>query len=217
MIRLQAWRAGGLASLPPAADADADAAPLRLHAVLCGYGQVGRLVARALERRGFTYVVISGQRAEVEALRARGIAALLGEASNVELLERAHVEHARVVIVASSDPHLSHLIVERAKGLNPAIDFVVRTQSDEETAQLRAISPKVQAVHGQRELAVQIARYSLRRFGVNAAEAEAVAQGLRGRPLAPVVSPQSETAWAGLTRRLRGLARRPPDRPASEP
>ena len=170
------------------ADPDADGAtpsPLRLHAVLCGYGQVGRLVARALERRGFTYVVISQQRAEVEALRARGIAALLGEASNIELLERAHVEHARVVIVASSDPHLNHLIVERAKAINPSVDFVVRTGSDEETAQLRAISPKVQTVLGQRELAVQIARYSLRRFGVNAAEAEAIAQGLRGRPIAP--------------------------------
>ena len=194
------------------ADADGrDETPLRLHAVLCGYGQVGRLVARALERRGFTYVVISQQRAEVEALRARGVAALLGEASNVELLERAHVEHARVVIVASSDPHLNHLIVERAKALNPSVDFVVRTGSDEETAQLRAISPKVQTVLGQRELAVQIARYSLRRFGVNAAEAEAIAQGLRGRPIAPVATPHDESTWAGLRRRVRGLVGRPPE------
>src|SRR5207344_3139790 len=106
------WRAGDLADLPIPTQTDIDGratTALRLHAVLCGYGQVGRLVARALERRGFTYVVISQQRAEVEALRARGVAALLGEASNIEMLERAHVEHARVVIVASSDPHLNHL------------------------------------------------------------------------------------------------------------
>ena len=206
MTRLLARRAGELAYLP-AERGDADD-PLRLHAVLCGYGQVGRLVARALERRGFTYVVISEQRAEVEALRASGIAALFGEASNIELLEQAHVEHARVVIVASSDPHLTHLIVERSKALNPALDFVVRTQSDEETAQLRQVSPKVQAVHGQRELAVQMARYSLRRFGVNAAEAEQIAQGLRGRPVAAIAPPRA--ASGGLTRRLRGLGRRPP-------
>jgi CPA2 family monovalent cation:H+ antiporter-2 len=209
MIRLQRWRAGDLAQLP-AADGgtdEAEARPLRLHAVLCGYGQVGRLVARALERRGFTYVVISQQRAEVEALRARGVAALLGEATTIELLERAHVEHARVVIVASGDPHLSHLVVERAKAINPSVDFVVRTGSDEETAQLRAISPKVQAVHSQRELAVQMARYSLRRFGVNANEAEQIAQGLRGRPLAPV-APPAPSGIASLTRQVRGLVRR---------
>jgi hypothetical protein len=34
-----------------------------------------------------------------------------------------------------------------------------------------------------------MARYSLRRFGVNAAEAEAIAQGLRGRPFAPPTPP----------------------------
>ena len=73
----------------PPASRPSDEAPLRLHAILCGYGQVGRLVARALDRRGFTYVVISQQRTEVEALRARGIQALFGEASNIELLERA--------------------------------------------------------------------------------------------------------------------------------
>ena len=51
-------RAGGPATLPHLPPTDDDA-PLRLHAILCGYGQVGRLVARALDRRGFTYVVIS--------------------------------------------------------------------------------------------------------------------------------------------------------------
>jgi CPA2 family monovalent cation:H+ antiporter-2 len=204
MTRLLGWRAGDLAELPPSDDG----APLRLHAILCGYGQVGRLVARALDRRGFTYIVISQQRTEVEALRARGIQALFGEGSNIELLERADVEHARLVIVASSDPHVSPLIVERAKALNPALDFVVRTQSDEETAQLRAISPKVQAVHGQRELAVQMARYSLRRFGVDSVEAEAIAQGLRGRPVSAVLAPATPSGHGGLGGRLRSISQR---------
>ena len=184
-------RAGSLAQpLAPAAGQEG----VRLHAILCGYGQVGRMIGRALERRGFTFVVISQQRGEVEQLRARGIEALYGEASNVELLERAHVETARVVIVAGSDPRATLLIVERAKALNPSVDFVVRTQSDEEIAQLRTLSSRVQAVHGQRELAVQMARYSLRRFGLNAAEAEAVAQGLRGRP-GPTVAPPAAPSW----------------------
>jgi monovalent cation:H+ antiporter-2, CPA2 family len=207
VTRLLEWRAGDLAHLEPVA---ADG-PLRLHAILCGYGQVGRLVARALDRRGFTYVVITQQRAEVEALRARGIEALFGEASNIELLQRAHVEHARLVIVASSDPHVSPLIVERAKALNPALDFVVRTHGDEETAQLRAISPKVQAVHGQRELAVQMARYSLRRFGVNAVEAEAIAQGLRGRPVSAVLA-RPPSRWSRFRVRRADLGRPSTDR-----
>jgi hypothetical protein len=71
---------------------------------------------------------------------------------------------------------------------------------------LRALGGKVQAVHGERELAVQMARYALRRFGVSGTEAEAIAQGLRGRA---VVMPEPSTgrisealgrAWS----RLRG-------------
>ena len=206
LTRLLERQAGDLAHLDPVPDEG----PLRLHAILCGYGQVGRMIAGALDRRGFTYVVITQQRGEVERLRARGVAALYGEASNVELLERAHVDSARVVIVASSDPHVTHLIVDRAKALNPSVDFVVRTHSDEEISQLRALSPKVQAVQGQRELAVQMARYSLRRFGVNAAEAEAVAQGLRGRPAIAVEPKGPPSRWEVIRGRVRDLRMRLP-------
>jgi CPA2 family monovalent cation:H+ antiporter-2 len=201
--RLNGWqerRAGSLAVLDPGPDQS----PFRLHAILCGYGQVGRMVGGALERRGFTYVVITQQRGEVERLRARGIAALYGEASSRELLERAHVDSARVVIIAGSDPHVTHLIVDRAREINPSVDFVVRTQSDDETASLRALSSRVQAVHSQRELAVQMARYSLRRFGINATEAEAIAQGLRRRPASETTPVPRVSRWT----RLRDGARR---------
>ena len=154
---------------------------LRLHAIISGYGRVGRLIGPALERRGFRYVVITQQRREVDRLRARGIPAIFGDAANAEVLKMAQIDRARLVIVATSDPNETRLIVERAQALHPGMDFVVRTHSDTEAAHLRTMGGKVQAVHGERELAVQMARYALRRFGVSATEAEAIAQGLRGR------------------------------------
>ena len=69
---------------------------LRLHAILCGYGRVGRMIGPALERRGFRYVVITQQRNEVDALRARGIPAIFGDAANPEVLEMAQIGHARL-------------------------------------------------------------------------------------------------------------------------
>jgi len=155
---------------------------LRQHAVVCGYGHVGRLIGPALERRGFRYVVITLQRDEVDRLRARGIPAIYGDAAQPEVMDQVHVERARLVVIATSDPHETRRIVERVRERSATVDLVVRTHSDTEAARLRAIAPKVQAVHGERELAVQMARYSLRRFGVSAAEAEQIAQGLRVRP-----------------------------------
>jgi CPA2 family monovalent cation:H+ antiporter-2 len=176
---------------------------LRRHAILCGYGRVGRLIGPALERRGFQYVVITQQRDEVDALRARGIPAVFGDASNDEVLHLAHIDRARLLIVATSDAHETRLIVDRARSMAPTIDFVVRTHSDTEAAQLRALSPRVQAVHGERELAVQMARYALRRFGVSGTEAESIAQGLRGRAVAaPAGGRRTRPGW-----RTRILAR----------
>ena len=196
-------RAGELARLEPD-----EQQTLRLHAIVCGYGRVGRLIGPALERRGFRYVVITQERDEVDRLRARGVSAIFGDAANPVVLKMAGIESARLVVVAVSDAHETRLIVERARELEPNIDVVVRTHSDAEAARLRALGGKVQAVHGERELAVQMARYALRRFGVSATEAEAIAQGLRGRQVA-VAAPARRPLLAGVLDRV--LGRSQPD------
>jgi monovalent cation:H+ antiporter-2, CPA2 family len=191
-------RAGELGRITPD-----EGATLRLHAIVCGYGRVGRLLGPAFERRGFRYVVITQQRDEVDRLRAGGVTAIYGDAGNATVLEMAGIAHARLVVVATSDPHETRLIVERVRELNAGVDVVARTHSDSEAAHLRSLGGKVQAVHGERELAVQMARYSLRRFGISTAEAEAIAQGLRGRPVA-LPATQRRPLLAGLRDRLRG-------------
>jgi CPA2 family monovalent cation:H+ antiporter-2 len=197
-------RAGELGRIAP----DEQAA-LRLHAIVCGYGRVGRLLGPAFERRGFRYVVITQQRDEVDRLRAGGVTAIYGDAANPVVLEMAGIASARLVVVATSDPHETRLIVERVRELNAGVDLVVRTHSDAEAAHLRSLGAKVQAVHGERELAVQMARYALRRFGISSTEAEAIAQGLRGRPVA-LAQAARRPPLADLVSRLRGRSSGPP-------
>lgn len=122
---------------------------------------------------------MSDDRREVERLRVADVPAVYGDAANAELLRAAHVEAARVVIVAISDPQAARLIVDRARELAPRVPLVVRTHSGTEAAHLGTLGSMVQAVHAEREVAIQITRFSLRRFGISGAEAEAIAQGLR--------------------------------------
>jgi CPA2 family monovalent cation:H+ antiporter-2 len=197
-------RAGDVARVAPE-----EQATMRLHAIVCGYGRVGRLLGPAFERRGFRYVVITQQRDEVDRLRAGGVTAIYGDAANRDVLEMAGIANARLVVVATSDPHETRLIVERVRELNAGVDLVVRTHSDAEAAHLRSLGGKVQAVHGERELAVQMARYALRRFGISTTEAEAIAQGLRGRPVA-VAQAARRPLLADLVGRLRGGSSGPP-------
>jgi CPA2 family monovalent cation:H+ antiporter-2 len=198
------WRAGELGQVGPE-----EQATLRLHAIVCGYGRVGRLLGPAFERRGFRYVVVTQQRDEVDRLRSGGVTAIYGDAANPVVLDMAGIAHARLVVVATSDPHETRLIVERVRERNATVDLVVRTHSDGEAAHLRSLGGKVQAVHGERELAVQMARYALRRFGISATEAEAIAQGLRGRPIA-LPATARRPLLAGLADRARGRSSGPP-------
>jgi CPA2 family monovalent cation:H+ antiporter-2 len=197
-------RAGESARLAPA-----ERETLRQHAIICGYGRVGRLIGPALERRGFRYVVITQQRDEVDRLRGQGVTAVYGDAANPEVLRMAGIDGARLVVVVTTEPNETRLIVERARSLNPNVDLVVRTHSDAEAAHLRSLGAKVQAIHGERELAVQMARYALRRFGVSGTEAEAIAQGLRGRAVAVAerqprgIADTVSRTWARTVARIR--------------
>jgi CPA2 family monovalent cation:H+ antiporter-2 len=191
-------RSWDLAELPTAADGE----PLRRHAILAGYGRVGRTIATMFDRRGYHYVVISLDRRHIEELRTRGIPAIYGDAARPELLEQAGVKLARMLIVAIGEGHTTRLAVERARSANPTIDLIVRTHSDAEAARLRGIGGSVQAIHAERELAVQMARYSLRRFGVSGPEAEAIAQGLRGRGAIAPEPPRPPSRLRALQARL---------------
>jgi CPA2 family monovalent cation:H+ antiporter-2 len=170
-------RPGELAALP-----QTDAAPgPRGHAVVVGSGRVGRLVIGALTRRDFPFVVISQERHDVEALRDQGRAAVFGDAANEEILAAAHIDAARVLVLAIPDEHAERLIVERARAVNPRVALVVRTHGSRALDELVTLEGSVQVIQGEVELGAQMARYTLRRFGVSSVEAEAIAQGLRSR------------------------------------
>jgi CPA2 family monovalent cation:H+ antiporter-2 len=174
--RLERW-------LPPGRLGTLDRAarqPLRGHAVLCGYGRVGRVIAATLRQRRLPFVVIEQDPRRVRRLRAEGIAALLGNAANPLLLQQTNLEQARVLIVAVPDPIATRQIVDHARLRNPDLDIVARTHSTAEAAFLlqRGVS---EVVHGELELALEMTRHTLRRFGVGALEALTLVQGLRER------------------------------------
>jgi monovalent cation:H+ antiporter-2, CPA2 family len=169
-------RAGGLAELTPTADQP----EFRNHAVICGYGRVGQIIGEILERRGFRYIVIDQDRRLIEDLRARGIPALYGSAANPVLLEHVNLDRARVLVVALSDPPVTRQIIAHARRINPRLNIVVRTHSEQEWEHLQA-GRASEAVLGERELALEMARYTLRRFGISILEVQAIIESLRAQ------------------------------------
>jgi CPA2 family monovalent cation:H+ antiporter-2 len=160
--------------------AEAEHGPLRAHAVLCGYGRVGRVIGEALQRRRFPFLVIEQDPSLVRELQERDVPVVLGYADMPAVLERARLERARVLIVAVPDPISSRRIVDEAHRINPRLSIVVRTHRAEEQRRL-AERGATEAVLGELELALEMTRFTMQRFGVGSLEVQAILQGLRAR------------------------------------
>jgi len=162
--------AGELAELPPVVH-EGD---LQDHVVLIGYGRVGAPVADELRRHGIPHVIIEQSRETAESLRERDLPVIYGDAARPEVLGVAHLERARLVVVAAPDAYQARAILALARKLNPSVEVVVRTHSDAERAFLEKNGAE-RALVGERELAVSLTREALSRFGV-AFDMEQVAQ-----------------------------------------
>ena len=138
------------------------------HVTIVGYGRVGRRIADALQAQGIPFVVAEQNREAVERLRARNIPAVSGDAADPAVLIQAHVARASMLVIATPDTVGVRRMVEVAKMLNPNIDIVVRTHSDEEAELLR--KERVGKVFmGEHELALGMISHVLDRMEARAA------------------------------------------------
>ena len=153
--------AGDLAELPPGMDTE----QLRDHAVIIGHGRVGGPIAEELTRHEVPHLIVEASRDVAERLREAGLPVIYGDATRPEVLADAHLERARLLVVAAPDAYQARAILELARRVNPDLQIIARTQSDAERAWLeeRGVA---QALVGERELAVSLTRAALRRFGV---------------------------------------------------
>jgi monovalent cation:H+ antiporter-2, CPA2 family len=132
--------------------------------VIVGYGRVGRRIAEALEERGISYVVAEENREIVERLRDRGVHAVTGDASDPAVLIQAHVARAGMLVIATPDTVHVRRMVDVARRLNPKIEIVLRTHSDEEMKLLRDENAGT-VFMGEQELARAMAGHVLERMG----------------------------------------------------
>jgi CPA2 family monovalent cation:H+ antiporter-2 len=140
------------------------------HAVIVGHGRVGEAVTGVLDRERLPYVVVERDRSIVDALRARGVAVVAGDATHAGVLGAAGLQRARLLVVATPDSFQARRALELARELQPTIDSVIRTHSAQEFRYLRE-QHVGRVVMGEHELARAMLEYALRAFGVPPARA----------------------------------------------
>jgi CPA2 family monovalent cation:H+ antiporter-2 len=141
---------------------------------------VGRLVGAALERRGFPYLVIEVDPRICRDLRDRGIPVIQGLSENPRNLARAELSRGTVAVVTVPDPFALQQTVHYLRRDHPRLPIIARARTAAERALLQREGVG-EIVVAETEVALEMARYTLGRVGVSAAETAAIVQGLRRR------------------------------------
>lgn len=98
------------------------------HVVVVGYGLNGRNIARALRAAAIRYVILEQNGELVRRARERGESVLFGDGTRPEVLRRAGVERARVLVFAIAVASDERRGVAVARALNPRLRIIVRTR-----------------------------------------------------------------------------------------
>jgi voltage-gated potassium channel len=129
-------------------------AELAGHAIVCGYGRMGRLVCSEFSNLGMPFVIIDQQAAVLADFRDSHGMALQGDATDDHVLRRAGVERAKVLVTVAASDAANLYITMSARLLNEKLFIVARSEEAEAEPKLmraganRVVSPYV--IGGQR-------------------------------------------------------------------
>lgn len=108
----------------------------REHVIMCGFGRVGRNLARVLESQGFEYLAMDLDPVNVRAAREAGEPVFWGDSADEELLRNLGVDVATVIIITFADPAVAIGVVRAVRRLRSDVPVLVRTQDDSRLADL---------------------------------------------------------------------------------
>jgi CPA2 family monovalent cation:H+ antiporter-2 len=98
------------------------------HVIIVGYGINGRNLSRVLKNQEIRHLVVETNPFTVRSEARKGHRILFGDASKPEVLEHAHVDSARILVVAISDAAASRRVAALARQMNPSLHIIVRTR-----------------------------------------------------------------------------------------
>jgi CPA2 family monovalent cation:H+ antiporter-2 len=149
------------------------------HVIIIGYGTNGKNLAKVLKKLKIAHIVIETNPFTVGAEKKKGEQIIFGDASKPEVLGHAHIERARIIVVAISDAAASRHIAALARQLNPTIHVIVRTRYILEVEPLLKLGVN-EVIPEEFETSVEILARVLRNFLVPQSDIERFIAEVRG-------------------------------------
>lgn len=99
---------------------------LKNHAVICGYGRIGRMIASQLVAGGIPFVIVDQSAERVAEAREDGYLTLQGEATDEVVLRAAGISRARVLATVLPNDAANVFITLSARNMSPQVQIIAR-------------------------------------------------------------------------------------------
>jgi len=128
IIQAAPWFTRRLPALPEQLDDQTGKCGLKGHTIIAGFGLNGRNLARTLKATHIPYVVLEVNADTIRKARNEGEQIIYGDITRLDVLMRAGVDCAKIIVFAISDYEATRIAVKLARQANPAIFILIRTR-----------------------------------------------------------------------------------------
>ncbi|MCW7471503.1 monovalent cation:proton antiporter-2 (CPA2) family protein [Leptospira kanakyensis] len=139
--------------------------------IICGFGRFGNMVGRFLRSNGVGITILDYDADRVEMLGRFGFKVFFGDATRLELLENAGLEHAKILVAALDHPEKQKELIRNVKHHYPNIQIVARAGDREEAYELKEMGLDL-IYRETRETAVKLGGDVLKILGTRSYAAE---------------------------------------------
>jgi glutathione-regulated potassium-efflux system ancillary protein KefC/glutathione-regulated potassium-efflux system protein KefB len=140
--------------------------------VIAGFGRFGQVIGRILAMRKIPFTALEASPSQVDFVRRYGNKVYYGDAGRLDLLRSAHVDRARVFVLALDDIEVSVKIAETVKHHFPDLHLAARARNRQHAIALKDVGADF-IIRDTLLSSVHLAGEVLKDIGLSAQEAEA--------------------------------------------
>lgn len=148
------------------------------HLVIIGYGINGRNVAKAARKGSIPYMIVEMNPLTVRQEKENGEPIIYGDASDDVILKYVQIHHARVAVIAISDPVSTKNIVSKIREFSKTVHIIVRTRYINEIEESKKLGAD-EVIPEEFETSIEIFTRVLRHYLVPLNQIEDFTQEIR--------------------------------------
>ncbi len=138
--------------------------------IIAGVGRFGQMVNRMVQASGFETVVLDHNPETIAVMRRFGFKAFLGDPTRADILRKAGLADAKVLVVALDDQKSARSLVRYARAERPDLHIVVRAHDRTDVYHLYQAGAN-DIVREMFDSSLRAGRYVLERMGLSEYEA----------------------------------------------